>query len=53
MPDQETYRSEAQTRQTSLGRRGRPEEQASAIAFMASEDASFINGQILLVDGGQ
>ncbi len=53
VPDQETYRSEARTRQTSLGRRGRPEEQASAIAFMASEDASFINGQILLVDGGQ
>jgi len=53
VPDQDAYQAEARTRETSLGRRGRPEEQASAIAFMASEDASFINGQILLVDGGQ
>jgi meso-butanediol dehydrogenase/(S,S)-butanediol dehydrogenase/diacetyl reductase len=30
----------------------RPEQIASVIAFLASEDASFINGVSLLVDGG-
>ncbi|MFG1174942.1 SDR family NAD(P)-dependent oxidoreductase [Erwiniaceae bacterium CAU 1747] len=34
------------------GRLGRPEEVASAVAFLASDDASFINGAALLVDGG-
>jgi NAD(P)-dependent dehydrogenase (short-subunit alcohol dehydrogenase family) len=35
-----------------LGRIGRPEEVASAIAFLASDWASFITGTALLVDGG-
>ena len=35
-----------------LGRIGRPEEVANAIAFLASEWASFITGASLLVDGG-
>ncbi len=35
-----------------LGRIGRPEEVADAIAFLASEMASFITGSALLVDGG-
>jgi NAD(P)-dependent dehydrogenase (short-subunit alcohol dehydrogenase family) len=35
-----------------LGRFGRPEEIASAAAFLASEDASFITGHALVVDGG-
>jgi meso-butanediol dehydrogenase / (S,S)-butanediol dehydrogenase / diacetyl reductase len=35
-----------------MGRQGLPEEMAAAIAFMASEDASYITGQTLLVDGG-
>jgi NAD(P)-dependent dehydrogenase (short-subunit alcohol dehydrogenase family) len=35
------------------GRGGRPEEVANAIAFLASDAASFINGAALLVDGGQ
>lgn len=34
------------------GRGGQPEEIASAILFLASEDASFINGQTLAVNGG-
>jgi NAD(P)-dependent dehydrogenase (short-subunit alcohol dehydrogenase family) len=32
---------------------GKPEELAAAICFMASEDASFINGTTLVVDGGR
>lgn len=35
-----------------LGRLGRPEEIAAAIAFLASEQAGFITGQTLFVDGG-
>ncbi|ODU05926.1 MAG: hypothetical protein ABS81_06200 [Pseudonocardia sp. SCN 72-86] len=35
-----------------MGRFARAEEQASAIAFLASEDASFVTGQILPVGGG-
>jgi NAD(P)-dependent dehydrogenase (short-subunit alcohol dehydrogenase family) len=35
-----------------LGRLGKPDEVAGAIAFLASEDASFVNGTTLLVDGG-
>jgi NAD(P)-dependent dehydrogenase (short-subunit alcohol dehydrogenase family) len=38
--------------QHKLGRFGRAEEIASATAFLASDDASFITGHALLVDGG-
>jgi NAD(P)-dependent dehydrogenase (short-subunit alcohol dehydrogenase family) len=36
-----------------VGRIGRPEEVASAVASLLSEDASFINGATLPVDGGR
>lgn len=36
-----------------LGRVGEPEEIASAALFLASDDASFINGTELFADGGQ
>jgi len=35
-----------------LNRIGKPEEIASAAVFLASKDASYINGTILTVDGG-
>lgn len=38
--------------QTPLGRAGQATEVAAAIAFLASDDASFITGAQLLVDGG-
>ena len=38
--------------ETPLGRLGRPEDIAEAVAFLAGEKASFITGQVLTVDGG-
>lgn len=38
---------------TALGRLGAPEEVAAAVAFFASQDASFVTGASLVVDGGQ
>ena len=37
---------------TPLGRFGRPEDIAGAVRFLCSEEASFITGEVLLVDGG-
>jgi len=39
--------------QQAMQRRGLPEEQAAAIAFLASDDASFITGEVINCSGGQ
>lgn len=43
---------ESEISQTALKRFGRPEEVAKVILFLCSEDASFITGSTLVVDGG-
>lgn len=43
---------EAILTQTPLGRIGRPEEVAAAVLFLASDEAAYITGQVLRVNGG-
>ena len=45
-------RAGAQAGATALGRYGKPEEVAAAVAFLASPDAAYITGTTLTVDGG-
>jgi 3-oxoacyl-[acyl-carrier protein] reductase len=43
---------DAMLQNTPLGRLGEPEDIASAVRFLCSDEASFITGEVLLVDGG-
>jgi len=43
---------DAMLKQIPLGRFGTAEDVANAIAFLASDDAAYITGQVLIVDGG-
>jgi dihydroxycyclohexadiene carboxylate dehydrogenase len=52
----ENYRREMMEdsqNQQALRRRGLPEEQAAAVAFLASDDSSFITGEVINCSGGQ
>ena len=46
------HQIEEYTRYCSLGRTGKPEEVAELVAFLASDRASYINAQQIVVDGG-
>jgi NAD(P)-dependent dehydrogenase (short-subunit alcohol dehydrogenase family) len=43
---------QAMTNLTPMGRLGRPEEIAAGVAYLASDDAAFITGLELYIDGG-
>ena len=54
MADQmESKAEEAMIAQCAMKRRAKPEEIAKMVVFLASEESSFVNGQIIRIDGGK
>jgi 3-oxoacyl-[acyl-carrier protein] reductase len=49
LPEEAT---QAMLQATPLGRLGEPADVAGAVRFLCSDEAAFITGEVLLVDGG-
>jgi NAD(P)-dependent dehydrogenase (short-subunit alcohol dehydrogenase family) len=47
-----TAEERAWTKLVPMGRLGQPQEVAAAVAYLTSDDASYVNGQSIVVDGG-
>jgi 3-oxoacyl-[acyl-carrier protein] reductase len=52
-PEEVKRFAEEQIKTTDLGRAGTPQDIANVALFLASEDSSFISGQVIAVDGGR
>ena len=50
--DTQSAHEKLQGTKTPLGRNGRPEEIASLVGWIASENSGYMTGQVLVVDGG-
>ncbi|MCP5117347.1 MAG: SDR family oxidoreductase, partial [bacterium] len=51
--DETERRIRSVSEKSMVGRPGRPEDIAHAVAFLAAEEASFITAQTITVDGGR